>query len=161
MLLIGLLLGTVSRLLDIYTQNLGNIFSQFSVWILIGVFISVKSSTAKKAAANVFAMSAGMLVTYYAVAVLSNGVYSEVFIVGWSVFAALTPVMAFFAWQTRKRGVFPTLIGVGIIMFQLLSTVVLFDRLRVYDFLFLAALVYLLFIRKKKGRVSGVEIRDK
>lgn len=31
----GLALGAVSRLLDIFTQNLGNIFSQMAVWILL------------------------------------------------------------------------------------------------------------------------------
>ena len=41
MLAAGLLLGVGSRLLDIYTQNLGNIFSQMAVWILMGTLIAV------------------------------------------------------------------------------------------------------------------------
>lgn len=41
MFIIGLILGIVSRLLDIYTQNLGNIFSQMAIWILFGVLISI------------------------------------------------------------------------------------------------------------------------
>lgn len=36
MLAIGLVLGTAARLFDIYFQNLGNIFSQIAIWILIG-----------------------------------------------------------------------------------------------------------------------------
>lgn len=48
----GLILGIVSRLLDIYTQNLGNIFSQMSIWILFGVLISIYSKTKKKAMIN-------------------------------------------------------------------------------------------------------------
>lgn len=47
MLFIGLILGTVSRLLDIYTENLGNIFSQMAIWILFGVLISIYSSSKK------------------------------------------------------------------------------------------------------------------
>ena len=43
----GLILGIVSRLLDIYTQNLGNIFSQMAIWILFGVLISIYSKTKK------------------------------------------------------------------------------------------------------------------
>lgn len=37
----GLILGVISRLLDIYTQNLGEIFSQMVIWILIGTLISI------------------------------------------------------------------------------------------------------------------------
>lgn len=62
---LGFGLGVLSRLLDIYTQNLGNIFSQFAVWILIGTAISVYSSTNKKAMPNVWALCIGMLITYY------------------------------------------------------------------------------------------------
>ena len=32
--IIGLMLGIVSKLFDIYTEILGNIFSEFAVWIL-------------------------------------------------------------------------------------------------------------------------------
>ena len=37
----GLLLGALSRFFDIYTQNIGNIFSQMAVWILLGTVISI------------------------------------------------------------------------------------------------------------------------
>lgn len=47
MFVIGLLLGIISRLFDIYFQNLGNIFSQMSIWILLGVIISIYSSSKK------------------------------------------------------------------------------------------------------------------
>mgnify|MGYP005785731773 CR=1 FL=1 len=49
MLLSGLLLGVLSRCLDVYTTNLGNIFSQLAVWILFGVLISIYSSTKGRA----------------------------------------------------------------------------------------------------------------
>ena len=54
MLLIGLLSGVVSRLLDLYTTNLGNIFSQLAIWILFGVLIAIYSSTKRAAVFNVF-----------------------------------------------------------------------------------------------------------
>lgn len=47
MFLIGLILGVISRLLDIYTQNLGNILSQMAIWILFGILISIYSKTKK------------------------------------------------------------------------------------------------------------------
>ncbi|MDY3760839.1 MAG: hypothetical protein SOZ93_05930 [Eubacteriales bacterium] len=53
MLCCGLLIGFVSRLLDIFTVNLGEIFSQAAIWILLGTLISIYSKTAKKAMLNV------------------------------------------------------------------------------------------------------------
>lgn len=48
MFIIGLILGIISRLLDIHTTNLGNIFSQMAIWILFGVLISIYSDSKKK-----------------------------------------------------------------------------------------------------------------
>ena len=72
MLAIGLVLGTAARLFDIYFQNLGNIFSQIAIWILIGTLISVYSPTKKRAAMNVLPFCLGMLLTYYATAMLTR-----------------------------------------------------------------------------------------
>lgn len=148
MLCFGLLIGIVARLLDIYTTNLGEIFSQMAIWILIGTLISIYSETAKKAILNVLPFCLGMLVTYYAVAAWSHGVYSNVFIIGWTVFALCSPVMAYFAWLTKEKGIFPKIVSVGIVAVSVLSSVILFDRLRIYDFVIDAVLIYFLFFKK-------------
>ena len=95
MFLVGLGLGVISRLLDIYTQNLGNIFSQMAIWILFGVLISIYSGTKKEAMLNILPFCVGMLITYYFVAFISKGVYSDIFIMGWTVFAFCSPALAF------------------------------------------------------------------
>lgn len=148
MFLLGLILGIVSRLLDVYTQNLGNMFSQMAIWILLGVLISIYSETRKKAALNVLPFCLAMLLSYYLAAILTDGVYGSSFIIGWTAFALCSPVLAYFAWMTKEKGAFPRLIGVGIVLVSLLSSVVLFGRLRVYDIMINAALVYFLFFRK-------------
>lgn len=148
MLFFGLLIGIVARLLDIYTTNLGEIFSQMAIWILMGTLISIYSETAKKAMLNVLPFCLGMLVTYYVVAALSLGVYSKDFIIGWTMFALFSPVMAYFAWLTKEKGIFPKIISVGIVAVSALSSILLFDRLRVYDFIIDAVLIYFLFIKK-------------
>ena len=51
MLFIGLLPGFVTRLFDIYTELLGNIFSSMAIWILFGTLIAIYSPTQKKAIA--------------------------------------------------------------------------------------------------------------
>ena len=106
MLCFGLLIGLVSRLLDIFTTNLGEIFSQMAIWILLGTLISIYSKTAGKAMLNVLTFCLGMLFTYYLTAALSHGVYSNSYIIGWTAFALCSPVMAYFAWLTKEKGIF-------------------------------------------------------
>lgn len=148
MFFMGLILGIVSRLLDIYTQNLGNIFSQMAIWIMFGVLISIYSSSKTKAMLNILPFCIGMLITYYFVAIITNGVYSTVFIIGWTVFAFLSPLMAYFTWMTKEKGIFPKILGIGIILVSLLSSVILFDRIRIYDIIINVITAYFLFVKK-------------
>ena len=148
MLFIGLILGIISRLLDIYTQNLGNIFSQMAIWILFGVLISIYSSSKKKAMLNILPFCLGMLITYYFVAVITKGVYSNYIIIGWTIFALCSPIFAYFTWITKEKGIFPKIISIGIIVVSLLSSIILFDRLRIYDFIINGIMIYYLFIKK-------------
>ena len=148
MFFIGLILGVVSRLFDIYTQNLGNIFSQMAIWILFGVLISIYSSSKKQAMINILPFCIGMLITYYFVAFVTKGIYSSVFIIGWTVFALLSPIMAYFTWYAKEKGVFPKIISVGIIVISLLSSKILFDRIRFYDIIISVIMIYFLFIKK-------------
>lgn len=151
----GLLLGTAARLFDIYLQMLGEIFSQMAVWILLGTLIAVYSPTRKAAMRNFLPFCIGMLITYYATAILTDGVYGRSFIVGWTVFALLSPFMAYLAWMTKQRGVLPKLIGAGIVLVSVLSSILLFDRLRIYDFAIDALLIYFIFFKKIDRAPNG------
>lgn len=148
MFIIGLILGIISRLLDIHTSNLGNIFSQMAIWILFGVLISIYSSSKKKAMLNIFPFCIGMLITYYYVAFVTKGVYSNIIIIGWTIFALFSPILAYFTWITKEKGLFPKIISLGIIAISMLSSIILFDRLRIYDFIINGILVYFLFFKK-------------
>ena len=148
MFLIGLILGIISRLSDIYTQNLGNILSQMAIWILFGILISIYSKTKKSAMINILPFCIGMLITYYFVAFISKGVYSNIFIIGWTIFALCSPILAYFTWKTKENSIFSKIISVVIIMVSIISTIVLFDRLRFYDFIINGIMVYYLFFKK-------------
>ncbi len=150
MFLIGLCLGVASRLLDIYTQNLGNIFSEMAIWILFGTIISIYSQTKKKAMLNILPFCIGMLITYYFVAFVTDGVYSNTSIIGWTAFAIICPILAYFTWMTKEKGLFAKIISFGIVLFSIVSTVLLFDKLRVYDFVINIVLIYFLFFKKVK-----------
>lgn len=148
MLLFGLLIGFISRLLDIFTTNLGEIFSQMAIWILLGTLISIYSKTAMKAMLNVLTFCLGMLLTYYLTAALSHGVYSINYIIGWTVFALCSPVMAYLAWYTKGSGVIPRIVSAGILAVSVLSSIILFDKLRFFDLVINGALFYFLFIKR-------------
>lgn len=148
MFCIGLILGIISRLLDIYTQNLGKIFLQMAIWILLGTLISIYSKTKKMAMMNIFPFCIGMLITYYIVAIITHGVYSRSFIIGWTIFALCSPIFAFFTWMAKEKGIIPKIISIGIIIVCVLSSIILFDKLRIYDFLIDGLLIYYLFIKK-------------
>ena len=150
MFLLGAVLGVVSKLLDIYTQNLGNIFSQMSVWILLGTLIAIFSKTKGKAAMNVFVFCIGMLITYYITAKLTNSVYSMAFIYGWVAFSLCSPVFAVLTWMTKEKGALPKILSVGILLVTLLISIVLFSGPRIYDIVIMLVLAYFLFVHKVK-----------
>ncbi|MFR7592390.1 MAG: DUF6518 family protein [Longibaculum sp.] len=146
--IIGLIAGIVSRLLDIYTQNLGNIFSQMAIWILLGTLISIYSHTKRQAMLNIFLFCLGMLMTYYTVAFMTHGVYSKTYIIAWTFFAMCSPIFAYFTWKTQEEGIFPKIISIGIVFVSILSSLILFDGLRAYDFIINGILIYILFFFK-------------
>ena len=148
MFFLGLGLGVISRMFDIYTETLGDIFSQMAIWILLGTLIAIFSPTKKKAMLNIFPFCIGMLIAYYATAMITHGVYGRPFIIGWTVFAFFSPILGFFAWMAKEKGWFPKIIRIGIVMVSVLSSILLFDRLRFYDFIIDALLIYFLFFKK-------------
>ena len=52
------------------------------------------------------------------------------------------------SWQTKGHGVLAKIISVGIVTVSVLSSILQFDRLRIYDFLIDGTLLYFLFFKK-------------
>lgn len=146
----GLILGIISKVLDMYTQNLGNIFSELAIWVLFGVLISIFSDTKKKAMLNILPFCIGMLITYYLMAEITHSVYDISFIKGWSIFALCSPIFAYCTWMTKEKGLWGKIISIGIIGVTLLSSIIIFDGPRIYDIFIIFALIYFLFVYKIK-----------
>lgn len=125
-----------------------------AVWILLGALISVYSPSPKRAAVNVLLFCLGMLVTYYAAAALTHGVYSRVFIIGWTVFALCTPIMAALVWHAKAPGWPGRVIAAGVVAVSALSSIVLFGGFRIYDAVIDGALIYLLFFKRIRRGVG-------
>lgn len=150
MFLFGAVLGVVSKLLDIYTSNLGNIFSQMSIWILLGTLIAIFSKTKGKAALHVFVFCIGMLITYYITAELTSSVYGMTFIYGWTAFSVCSPVFAALTWVTKEKGPLGKIISFGILLVTLTISMVIFDGPRAYDIVIILVLAYFLFLHRVK-----------
>lgn len=148
MLICSLVLGAAARFMDIYCENLGEIFSQMSVWILLGTLIAVYSPTKKAAAINILPFCLGMLATYYAVAVLTHGVYGESFIIGWTVFALFSPILAYLTWMAKQPGALGKLISAGIVFASVVLNFLMFGDPDVFNWIINAVLFYILFIKK-------------
>ena len=146
----GLILGALARVFNLYTQNIGNIFSEIAIWILLGTLISIYSATKKQAMINVFVFCLGMLLAYYFIACINDGIFSKTYIFYWFLFSLLSPFMAYFTWMTKEPGIFSKIISIGIVSTSILSTIVLFDKLRIYDYIINTILIYFLFFKKIK-----------
>lgn len=144
----GALLGMLAKLWDIYTVDLGNVFSQLSVWIFLCTVIAVQSSTPRRAAVNVFGFCMAMLATYYLTADRTKSVYSAAFAWGWTL---LSPVFAFFSWYAKEKGRIAKLLTVGILLVMLAAAVILFDRVRVADVVFAVLTSFVLRKNEKNG----------
>ena len=147
-MILGLLLGAAAKWLDITTTNLGNIFSELSIWILLGAWIAITSKNPRRASLNVFLFCAGMLFTYYLTAELTGSVYSKTFIYGWSVVTLFSPLLAYVTWHAKSPNALAKMISAGIIAVALLASALLFDGPRLADLIIVLLLGYLLFIKK-------------
>ena len=156
MFIIGLLTGIIIKLIDIHFRvqhfgfSLSDVFSELGIWILIGVIISLFSKNKKYAMLNIFLFSIGMLITYYITAEVTNSVYGWTFIKGWSVFACLSPMLAYLVTLTKEKGLLSLIIKIGIILVYLITNIIIFGGPRIYDIVFILILIYLLFIKKYK-----------
>lgn len=154
MLVIGILLGIMSRLFDMYTNVLCDVFSEFAIWALFGTLISIYSKSRVDAMKNILPFCIGMLISYYTVAVITHGVYNTSFIIGWTIFALFSPLFAYLTYMTKENNKFSKIIGILIVLFSILSSIILFDKLRFYDYIIDFILIYFLFIKKIDTLVS-------
>ena len=151
-LLAGAALGAASRWMDLHTEALGDIFSQLSVWILLGVTIAVFSGTPLRAIVNVTPFCLGMVGAYYFTARRMGYAFRSDFVYGWTAFALLSPLFACVAWRAGRGDRLSKLLSAGIVAVTLAASAVMFRGPHWYDLLIAAALAYLLFFRQRRDR---------
>ncbi len=110
-LALGIALGILAKWLDalaiddaIWWQNLigrfnlGIVFSDFGIWMMLAVVISVKSRSPLWAALRVLLFFAGMTVSYHWYSVHVCGFDPLEYMKIWYTIAALSPIPAFVCW---------------------------------------------------------------
>ena len=150
---VGFLLGIMCKLLDIYSTGMlvevGYMFSNMPVWILIGVLISRYSETPKTAMVNILPFSIFMLVSYYGTAELLGAPYSPQLMICWILFACATPIFAGLAWKTRYKSISAKMIAAMILLVTIWFVVVYADN--ILDYLCIPILFCVFFVKRKHG----------
>ena len=134
-LLLGAYLGTFSKYLD-YRQttlpgilqlldevlDLHNFLGMFAPWIVIAVFLSIKSPSPFQASVTVFAFFVGMVASYYLYSNYVAGFFPKSYAMIWVGFTLLSPVLAFFCWYAKGIGWLAIVISAGILGFLINCT---------------------------------------
>ena len=148
--ILGAILGIVSKLLDIneFNTGLGNTFSEISIWILLGVIITLISKTKKDSMLNVFLFNIGMIFTYYVTAEITNSIYGVSYIKYWTKVALISPFLSFIVYQVKRKDYLGKLISILIIV-STIYIILRFGGPRYYDFIILFILIYLLYKERR------------
>lgn len=112
-LFFGIVLGTVSKLLDTTPSNelpfiierldVRNFLGRFAIWILIAVCISIYSNSSIRAAVNVFTFFLGMVTSYYLYSKFIAGFFPRSYAMIWFGLTAISPLLAFVCWYAKGK----------------------------------------------------------
>lgn len=172
-LLLGIVLGIFSKWLDhisidntIWWQHilgildLGNVFSEFGVWLFLATAISVFSKSPLRAGINVFLFFAGMTGSYHLYTILFCGFNPKSYMMIWYGMTVISPVLAFVTWHAKRNSGISYLISSGILAVMMLCSfgigIWYFDFKRIIDTLLFIGTAVVLYDNPKKSIYSLV-----
>ena len=115
-LFLGIAFGLFSKFLDFHQAELPSVFmaidgavdvhnflGRFAIWVLIALCISIYSNSAIRASVNVFALFAGMVVSYYLYSNYVAGFFPRSYAMIWVGFTMISPFLAFVCWYAKGK----------------------------------------------------------
>lgn len=127
-LILGICLGTFSKFLD-YRQaelpapimfideilDFHNFLGGFAPWIIIAIYISIKSYTPVCAGINVFVFFSGMVSSYYLYCNFVAGFFPKNYALIWIGFTIISPLLAFICWFAKGDGIISLVLSASIV----------------------------------------------
>ena len=170
-LLLGIILGVFSKWLDtmsiddtIWWQHilrvldLRNVFSEFVIWLLIALAISIYSSTSLRACLNVFLFFTGMCISYHLYTIVFAGFNPQRYMMMWYGFTLLSPVFAFICWYGKGETKVSLIIGILILAVMMSECFAIgfwyFDITRIINVIIFVGSVVILYSEPKQTVVS-------
>lgn len=123
-LLAGLALGALSKWADYRSMFLADLTSGMALWVLLATAAALGSRSSWRAGLHVLLLLGGMVCAYYLTAEWMGVPWSRLFVIGWGLLAAVSPVFGFFVWYARGRGLHAWLLSLGVLGFQVLAALV-------------------------------------
>ena len=94
----------------------------FAPWVVVAVFLSIKSPSPFQASANVLAFFVGMVASYYLYSNYVAGFFPKSYAMIWMGFTLLSPILAFFCWYAKETSWLSIVISSGILGFLINCT---------------------------------------
>lgn len=124
-MLLGILLGTLSKFMDstpinhfprfVEVLDVVNFFGRFAIWVLLALCVSIYSASPVRAAINVFLFFAGMVASYYLYSNYVAGFFPRSYAMIWVGFTVVSPVLAAVCWYAKGQGKVSLVLAAGII----------------------------------------------
>ncbi len=170
-LLVGIVLGIISKALDetasnllpefIESLDLRNFFSRMGIWMFIGICISLYSKTPIRAAINSFLFFIGMVGSYYIYTITIAGFFPKSYMMIWIAMTLLSPFLGMVCWYAK--GSYIVSIFISSIIFMMMSRQAFhfgfwyFDISYFLELILWVATILILFVNPKQiAKVVGL-----